>query len=306
MRIVIFCTLISGLVSLSEAAELIAPQSATGVEGNSYQIPLDTGGPQRFQQVYSSSLFSDFTQGILIDEIDFRGDAFVGHGFISTVSNIEIHLSTTSKAPDGLSPVFDDNVGMDDRIVVGRDPFLLRGAGGGRVVGPWSVYFYLDPNPFFYDPSRGNLLLDIKVFSGASTAPFDAVDITGDSVSSVFAYDRTLPSIGQPSSLGLATRFVFQPVPELIVFLQSTNLLFRWINRPSGFMLQQSPVLGLGATWQIASGMATTNGAYKKVTLPLDPQVAARFFRLVLPFSPSGTAGLPSNSEATDLSNQER
>jgi hypothetical protein len=215
--------LLSGCLALAAPSStsaaflsVFAPETAVGVEGNSYQIPLDTGPfPARFQQVYSSSLFSDFNQGLLIGDIDFRGDAFIGHGFISTVSNIEIHLSTTSKAPDGLSPIFDDNVGPDDRIVIGRNPFLLRGSGNDvGVVEPWSINFLLLSNPFFYDPRRGNLLLDIKVFSGASTAPFDAVNVSGDSVSSVFAYDRTFPSVGQPSSLGLATRFAVQPVPE--------------------------------------------------------------------------------------------
>jgi hypothetical protein len=214
--------LLSGCLALAAPSStsaaflsVFAPEATAGVEGNDWQIPLDTGPfPARFQQVYSSSLFSDYNQGVIIGDIDFRGDAYVGHGFIRTISDIEIHLSTTSKAPDGLSPVFDDNVGPDDSIVVVREPFLLRGAGGGGVVGPWSISFNLLSNPFFYDPARGNLLLDIKVFSGASTAPFDAVNVSSDSVSSVFAYDRTFPTVGQLNSLGLATRFAVQPVPE--------------------------------------------------------------------------------------------
>jgi len=38
--------------------------------------------------------------------------------------------------------------------------------------------------------------------------------VAGDGVSSVFAYSNGLPSMGQVSSLGLATAFLFTPVPE--------------------------------------------------------------------------------------------
>jgi hypothetical protein len=192
---------------------LIAPQSAAGVEGNSYQVPLDTGGPERFQQVYGSSLFGDYSQGLLIGGLVFRVDAFVGHAFSTTLSDVEIHLSTTPRSPDGLFPVFDLNVGSDDRIVVRREARPLDGCCGGGVLNAWSIFFDFRSAPFLYDPNGGNLLLDIKVFNGASTAPFDAVDLPGDSVSSAFAYGSTIPTSGQPSSLGLATLFV-QVVPE--------------------------------------------------------------------------------------------
>ncbi len=56
--------------------------------------------------------------------------------------------------------------------------------------------------------------MDIKVFTGASTTFFDAIDVTGDSVSSVFGFGKPIPSSGQASSLGLATIFAVQPIPE--------------------------------------------------------------------------------------------
>ncbi len=61
--------------------DIIAPQGAGGVEGNSSAIPLNTGGPERFQQVYGSSIFTGFNQGISIAEIGFRVDAFQGRSF---------------------------------------------------------------------------------------------------------------------------------------------------------------------------------------------------------------------------------
>lgn len=193
-----------------------APGSVTSVEGNSSLSPLDTAPfPARFQQVYDSSLFSGYLQGLSIGEVVFRVDGISGHAFVSTVSDIEVHFSTTSRAVDSLSPVFDLNVGADDRMVVGRGPITLVGSPGGPGILPsFSIAFDIRSNPFYYNASSGNLLMDIKVFTGASTSPFDAVDVSSDTVSSVFAYAGSIPSSGQASSLGLATQFAVQAVPE--------------------------------------------------------------------------------------------
>lgn len=199
----------------SALCDVIAPPSAAVGEGNTYQILLDTAPfPARFQQVYSSSLFGGFPQGVSIGQIVFRGDAVNGRDFASSVSDVEVHLSTTSKAVDSLSPVFDLNVGPDDMTVVGRTPIFLFGSGGHGGIEAWSILLDFRSNRFLYDPAAGNLLMDIKVFTGASTSPFDAVDSSGDTVSSVFAYGSSMPASGQPSSLGLATDIFFQSVPE--------------------------------------------------------------------------------------------
>jgi hypothetical protein len=217
--IIVLIGLFALVVRPSAAAvytDIIAPSSANGVEGNSSQIPLDTGSfPARFQQVYSSSLFGGFPQGLSIGEIVFRVDKYTGHGLDTTIANVEFHLSTTANQPDGLSPNFDVNVGSDDTIVIDRSPRHLT-AGGPFGSGPstFSVGFDFTSHPFIYNPSLGNLLLDIKVFNGANTSPLDAVDMVGDSVSSVFAYGDPMPSSGQTSSLGLATEFAVQPIPE--------------------------------------------------------------------------------------------
>jgi hypothetical protein len=211
--------------------DIVAPLNAGGVEGNSYQVPLDTGGPERFQQVYSSSIFGSFTQGVSIGVIVFRADGDLGLcSDNKTLSNIEIHLSTTSKMPDGLSPNFDANVGSDDTIVIGRNPFLFNACGIGLHPNVFDFAFDFRANPFNYDPAAGNLLLDIKVFNGVITSPLDAFNVTGDSVSSVFAYGAQIPTSGQVSSLGLATEFAVQPIPE-----------------PSTVALLVAGLIGLGA-----------------------------------------------------------
>lgn len=120
----------AAVVAEARGAVIITPQSAAVIQGNSSQIPLDSGGPERFHQVYDSSIFSSFTQGASISEIVFRIDENVGHAFATTVSDIEVHFSTTSQAVDSLSPVFDLNVGSDDKMVIGRGSRFLAGDPG--------------------------------------------------------------------------------------------------------------------------------------------------------------------------------
>ena len=122
----------------------------------------------------------------------------------------------------------------------------------------------------------------------------------------MFAYGVGLPTSGAATSLGLATEFIFLPIPRLTIIQQSSNVLLRWNYRPDGFILQQSAVLGSGANWQPTDGLVTTNGFYKEITLLLHLEVPTRFFRLVLPASSAGLAEIQTGGEAIRIPNQTR
>jgi hypothetical protein len=62
-----------------------------------------------------------------------------------------------------------------------------------------------------YDPSLGNLLLDVRNFGAGSTSPFSVTQDTHDSVSRVFADDVSLTT-GNADSAGLVTQFDFNSV----------------------------------------------------------------------------------------------
>jgi hypothetical protein len=181
-------------------------------------LDIDSGDVgERFQQVYDASLFAAFPGGVNIDVFAPRGDGFIGRGFTWTLTGVEIHFSTTRKAVDGLSPSFDENVGTDDRIVAGPGPFVLDGGGtttGER--GVWTVYADIRDHPFFYNPAAGNLLVDIKVPRGTlpRTSAMDAVNVFGDSVSTVYSVLDSLPGMGQLDTRGMVTLFTVHPVPE--------------------------------------------------------------------------------------------
>src|SRR6266496_6428050 len=212
--LLIACAALLSVFEARGAVDIIVPQGALEGDGNSNVSPLNSG-QTRFQQVYDASIFAGYPQGVLIDTVEYRVDSLLGHGFDTTVFNVQIHLSTTSKAVDSLSPVFAENVGSDDRLVAGPAPFRLFNLGGGGVQGGWEALVDIRSVPFYYNPASGNLLLDIIAPNGAVTTAFDAVDMPGDSVSSVASYFVTpIPSSGQLSTIGMSTLFVFEPVPE--------------------------------------------------------------------------------------------
>jgi hypothetical protein len=298
----------------SDAGTLMTNGSGA-IDGNSVLAPFSTGDNRssRYQQLNDASLFSMLPPGGgWIVNILVRGDPFLGdpHGGVSfyRIPSVQLNLSTTTLSEGGLSTNFDENTGHNDTVVIARSQQFISFGGGGGGQSYFGGPFFLNP-PFYYDPAHGNLLFDFRVYQGGEAVPFfppggarlDAFDRPGDGVSSVFAYGVGLPTSGAATSLGLATEFVVIPIPMLTVSLQSSNLLFRWVNQRGGFMLQQSAIIGLGANWQPAGGIVTTNGLYKEVILPLDPEAAARFFRLVLP-SPSGSAGVQTSAETIIIS----
>jgi len=198
------------------------PDAGAVWDENTTFRPFDLG-PARFQQVYDASGFGVVAEsgGGWIRQIIFRADTRFARSFEATIENIQLNLSTTSRAPDSLSPLFESNVGLDDTVVIGPMSVDILGVAGGGI-SIFSVLFDLPDQRFFYNPAAGNLLLDFRVYRGAGSvlpqglAILDASDRVGDSISSVYAFGgfSGVPTSGQTSSLGLATLLVVTPVPE--------------------------------------------------------------------------------------------
>jgi hypothetical protein len=199
---------------------VVVPNSLTAAEGNAN---LSAGGNLRVQQVYGASQFSGL--GVIqITGLAFRpGDISVAAFGPTTLPDLEVHLSTTSHVPDGLSPIFAANVGPDDTTVFhddwSRSSANAPGPGGTRafdILLPFTT-------PFTYDPAAGNLLVD---FIGNPGGTFlflfpeliDAHHVTGDSVSLIVAEPASSPTGIPFVSVGVVTQFAFQPavapVPE--------------------------------------------------------------------------------------------
>jgi|SRR5689334_10217447 len=238
MKITTRCARISTLLSILSSLTISAPvragaaaaipvvvpiEASINLNGNSALAPFDSALPERFQQVYSSSAFNivEGAGGGIIDAISFRVDASLGHPFIATIPNLQLNLSTTTRAPDELSSLFDENVGLNDTVVINPGEIRISSNGGGGFTS-FDLYFTLN-TPFRYNPADGNLLMDFRIYQGIKSsgtwsanpvAVLDGFNVIGDSVSTVYGYGSTMPSSGQVGSFGLATLFSVEPVPE--------------------------------------------------------------------------------------------
>jgi hypothetical protein len=189
------------------------PGESPTVEGDSFLQQPFRFPSSRFQQIYSSSSFSNLagSQGVYIGTVYFRLDSRPNNVINGYYTNFQINLSTTLRPPEGLSPVFSENVGADDTMVFA--PTTVRYFNGSSMTNPQAsaigVRFSQD---FFYHPTNGNLLLDIRIPNGTWTAIMDGWNQPGDGISSVFG--NFGDSSGTVSTFGLATLFTGTQVPE--------------------------------------------------------------------------------------------
>jgi hypothetical protein len=208
--------------SIASAAVLVVPNNLAATEGNTnnvYPFNIDSfPSTQRYQQVFAGSAFASVSGPQLITQIAFRPDGPNGFPFSSTIANIQFNLSTTNAAIDGLSLIFADNVGSDDTVVFSGS-LSLSSADTGPPEGPKAFDIVINLQvPFLYDPSAGNLLLDVRNISGGNTTTFDAEVTSGDPVSrtSTFFGNVNSPTADFADTLGLVTQFTITPAPAVV------------------------------------------------------------------------------------------
>ncbi|HQR09545.1 MAG TPA: PEP-CTERM sorting domain-containing protein [Gemmatales bacterium] len=212
------CFVLFAMPGLALAQNIVVPNSLTNVGGgadNGFPFNIDAFGQvsMRYQQVYASDQFSLITSPTLITAISFRVGSN-GSSFSSTLPSMQINLSTTGAAPDGLSTSFASNVGGDDTQVFSGS-LTLSSTNTGGPPPSFDIVISLQ-TPFLYDPAAGNLLMDVRNFGAGSTTQFDAVFVNGDSVSRVSTFNTSVNSSTADFSdtLGLVTQFSFAAVPE--------------------------------------------------------------------------------------------
>ena len=201
---------------------VVVPDSNEFVEGDSvlslpFNLSIDGKSSMRYQQVYAASAFGTLFVPHLITQISFRPDAGAGGVFSSTIDNVQINLSTTSREPDNLSPNFMSsefllNVGPDETEVFSGS-LALSSSFAGPSGGPkdFDIVIQLQ-QPFLYNPAHGNLLLDVRNFTGGTTTRFDRDLSASMRLVSSFTPDGVADSTGAFASGGLVTEFTMFPV----------------------------------------------------------------------------------------------
>jgi hypothetical protein len=224
-------------------ADVVVPGGNASVEGNyNNAFPFNIGSfeiaSMRYQQIYGASAFSSLTAPEFITSISFRLSDFNPQAFSATLPSIQIDLSTTSRAVDGLSSTYASNVGSNDTVVFNQGPLSLSSAGGSSPA-PFDITIVLQ-HPFLYDPSQGNLLLDVRNFGGGTSAFFDAQNVSGDATARVYGNgDGVSASTGSVDTAGLITSFGFSsPGPGVTTVPEPVNAaMLSFAALGSGFSL---------------------------------------------------------------------
>jgi K319-like protein/HYR domain-containing protein len=247
------------------AVQVVVPNGLESTEGtadNGYPFNIGSLGSSplgsiRYQQVYDSSQFEMAGVGV-IKEIRFRQDRY-GSGFETTVlPSIQVYMSTTSRGPDELSTLFEDNLGVDTRLVYSGDLSLASGV-STAVPKPFDIVIPLQ-EPYRYDPGRGHLLLEVRNSSSTRTTQFDAQRGWGDPSSRVFG-SSAIATEGGVDSLALVTMFVIEPVdttpPTLWVpadvFAEATGPLGAVVVYPAPVAEDESGQVTVSCDWPTGS-----------------------------------------------------
>ncbi|MEW6145758.1 MAG: IPTL-CTERM sorting domain-containing protein [Thermodesulfobacteriota bacterium] len=205
-----FLILIS-LNSVFAQGAVVVPSSLTNVEGN-----IDNGYPfncnclsMRYQQVYLGSEIGSLN----ISSINFRLESSFPSAFEPAVlPDVRIDLSTTQAVPGGLDSIFANNIGPDNTTVFFGD--LTLSAPTCTVTPcPFDITIPLQ-TPFSFDPSTGNLLLDVRIPTAVDIFNvdlgfvfFDATNEFGNITSRVSSVNVNSPD-GTVDNIALVTQFV--------------------------------------------------------------------------------------------------
>jgi hypothetical protein len=163
----------------------------------------------RFQQVYSSGGLVDaspvpITGPMEITQIDFFHASGEPFGNL-TVGSYVLHLSTTSAPVDLLSTIFAENVGADDSV------FKTFSLSDGLVS---SSTFSLEADtPFLYDPSDGNLLIDVFADGPVGQSPFEFFESLNGTADGLFSIMQDFGS-SESAGFGLTTQLHYTVIPE--------------------------------------------------------------------------------------------
>ena len=193
----------------------------------------------REQTVYRASEFPGYP--IIISDLRWRPDSSVGGSVTTTISNLQVSLSTTTNGPDLLSLIFAQNFGPDNTVVFSG---VMTVTSSFTTLANGTKAFDIDlplQTPFLFDPSKGNLLIDWRNFSGCSANLLDNGEPNhGDATSRIYNTSDPNGATASQDTGGGVVLIGYSPAPVApVISSQPTN---------------QTVVAGTNTTFVVAGG----------------------------------------------------
>ena len=198
--------------AFADDIQVVVPGTKTDSAGVGNTRPFSFA-PARYQQLNFAEEFDEITGPALITEVAFRAGP-TADPFAHTVLDLQINLSTA--AVDPLSSSYGTNVGSDDTTVF-RGPLAMSVVSPKGSLRPFEIVIPLS-TPFVYDPSAGDLLLDLRLHDNPN--PTEAKFIDSLTIAGVLARVYCSSGCSVEDSGGLIdggfliTRFTFAPEPD--------------------------------------------------------------------------------------------
>jgi hypothetical protein len=191
-------------------ADPIRTTVTIGATDGSNGFPFGSGPDQEFeyrgvyQQIYAASSFNG---QLSIDQIAFSTTPFGER--LSISSSFALSLGTTASSPENLAPSYAANRRTDLTELFTGTVGVAAGGGGFDFIIPLSA-------PFVYEPSGGNLLLEVFIRENSESWSFQAG--SSNATGRVFNFGGTGDTVAEPN-FGLLTQFSGSqedtaPVPE--------------------------------------------------------------------------------------------
>lgn len=176
-RTVVLCLAATLLCSVtrSEEIRIVVPNEYAGAEG---EESLPVGANFRFQQIYAATEFTEVVQGNnFLTEVSWRPDGSAGP-FAYSHDRLIVRASVTTVSPSEISWTFAENITGPVTTVVDRPSDVsTQSAGPPGEPKVFDVNLVFD-QPFVYDPTEGNLLLDLMFYELVITEGVPAFDGT--------------------------------------------------------------------------------------------------------------------------------
>jgi hypothetical protein len=198
----------------AQPVRTVFPTNFENQGGNSGD-PVFAGTVQAYQELFrASSLSSIWQSPVEITAIGFRVENGDTRAFDAVYPQIEIHLSTSSRAPEQMSQSYFSNRGVDEKVVYRQNNVRIL-ATGNQPLNPFEVRFEFDA-PFLYDPQLGHLFMYIthgQPGGNGVDLPLDGHMFGGLNSTTPFASFGS-GTFGAPTGYGAIPQFTWASVPE--------------------------------------------------------------------------------------------